>query len=103
MPLDPQTGHYTYKADTRPRGWRSTPATDRQAHVLDRITRELSMLPVQPSPALKDLYRDIGPEGLERAKERLREAYGSAGRASSVIDAFLSRSLTYTIRFLLDK
>lgn len=99
--VPPSEGLHVYKADTRPRGWRTTPATDRQASVLDGIKRDLEMLPVQPSPALKDLYRDIGPEGLEKAKAALAECYKSAGKASTVIDHKINRTLTYVVRHLL--
>jgi len=78
-------------------------ATDRQRNVLERLQRDLAQLPYSPSPALKDLYRDIGPEGLAEAKRIVEEAYKHAGEASGIIGLYLDHSLTRTIMTMLDK
>jgi hypothetical protein len=81
--------------------WRS-PATFRQQGVLDRLQRDIEGLATSPAAWCEDLYKSIGPAGVEKARAAVTEARASSGRASAVIDVFLNRSLTATVRYLIE-
>ena len=78
-----------------------TPATLKQQSVLDNVERQVQALPFSPSPALKDLYKDIGEDGKSKALQAIDQARQDVKLASTVIDLFLNRTLTTTVRHLL--
>lgn len=80
----------------------SSPASFRQVDFLERLQRDIDLLKISPSPALKDLYSAIGKDGTDKAFLAVEDAKLSAGRASAILDIYFRRSLTATIKYLLD-
>lgn len=80
--------------------WRSA-ASFRQTSVLERLGRDIALLHNSPAAWAEELYKDLGPDGIKKCLERIEEAKKSSGYASAVIDVYLNRSLTMTIKFLL--